>query len=145
MEVIEIWDSPETTFYLDPPYVLETRGNRAYYAYEQPIEHHEALVGLLLPIKGCVVLSGYEHPVYEPLSEDGWVVDAYSKAAVMQVAQSCETKVGRVEVVYRNPRCLQHGAQMPLFMEGNEDEGQTSNEGSDSGDGGVHLPGSGIV
>ncbi len=115
LDVIEAWDSPQTTFYLDPPYVLETRGQRAYYAFEQPVEHHERLVEILLAVEGCVVLSGYEHPVYDPLAADGWVKDAYSKSAVMTVAQQGETKPGRVEVVWRNPRCQDHGAQMPLF------------------------------
>lgn len=127
LHVIETWDGPETTFYLDPPYVLETRGGRSYYAFEQPIEHHEQLVELLLEIQGCVVLSGYDHEVYEPLSEAGWTVDAYSKSAVTAVAEVGGTKPGRVEVVWRNPRCLMHGAQMPLFTE-STNEGERDDE-----------------
>lgn len=127
LEVITAWDSPETTFYLDPPYVLETRAGRSYYAFEQPIEHHESLVQILLAVEGCVVLSGYEHAVYEPLTEAGWTVDAYSKSAVTAVAEQGGTKPARVEVVWRNPQCLLHGAQMPLFQSSTmNEEGDTN-------------------
>jgi DNA adenine methylase len=115
LKVIETWDAPDVTFYLDPPYVLETRANRSYYAFEQPEEHHQELVDLLLEVKGCVVLSGYEHPVYDRLADGGWVKTAYSQAAVMRVAQKDGDKPDRIEVVWRNPQCVEHGAQMPLF------------------------------
>jgi DNA adenine methylase len=115
LQVIETWDSARTTFYLDPPYVLETRGDRGYYQFEQPEDHHRQLVDLLLEVEGCVVLSGYEHPVYDRLGGHGWVKTAYSQAAVMRVAQKDGEKPDRIEVVWRNPRCVEHGAQMPLF------------------------------
>ena len=72
LEVIRYWDTPETLFYLDPPYVLETRQGGELYRHEASMEHHEALVQTLLGIKGQAVLSGYDHPVYRPLEEAGW-------------------------------------------------------------------------
>lgn len=73
LEVIRYWDTPETLFYLDPPYVLDTRKGGEIYRHEASIEHHEALVQTLLEVQGQVVLSGYDHPVYRPLEEAGWL------------------------------------------------------------------------
>jgi DNA adenine methylase len=71
LEVIEIFDTPETLFYLDPPYEHSTRKGKEY-AHEQPLEFHAALVDRLLHLKGSAVLSCYWHPVYQPLVDAGW-------------------------------------------------------------------------
>jgi len=74
LEVIRYWDSPDTVFYLDPPYVLSTRvdGNRRVYAHECNDAHHQALVDVLLHIQGRAMLSGYDNPLYKALEEAGW-------------------------------------------------------------------------
>ena len=71
MTVLQRYDTPETLFYCDPPYVHATRG-RGRYTNEMDIEQHNALVDALLNIKGYAVLSGYAHPVYDALSDNGW-------------------------------------------------------------------------
>ncbi|MCX7934927.1 MAG: hypothetical protein N3A66_06675, partial [Planctomycetota bacterium] len=74
LEVVRYWDSPDTVFYLDPPYVADTRvkGNQNIYAHEASNEHHRALVDILLSVKGQAMLSGYAHPIYAPLEQAGW-------------------------------------------------------------------------
>ena len=69
---IQYWDSPDTLFYLDPPYVHDTRILKEAYHHEADHDHHRLLVNTLLSIKGQAVLSGYEHEIYEPLLEQGW-------------------------------------------------------------------------
>lgn len=69
--IIPRYDTPETLFYCDPPYVTETRRSGKY-NQEMTDEDHAALVGALLAIKGKALLSGYLHPVYEPLEQNGW-------------------------------------------------------------------------
>lgn len=71
-ELIPAYDSPETLFYLDPPYVPDTRREKSTYRYEMSLGDHEDLVSLLLKLKGAAVLSGYAHEVYGPLEEAGW-------------------------------------------------------------------------
>lgn len=73
MEVIRAWDSPDTTFYIDPPYILSTRRSKKIYEYEQPDEYHEGLVELLIRIRGRAVVSHYSHPIYERLERYGYV------------------------------------------------------------------------
>lgn len=69
--IIPRYDTPETLFYCDPPYIPETRKGGCY-PQEMTTEDHEELVGLLLGIQGRAVLSGYAHTLYEPLIEAGW-------------------------------------------------------------------------
>lgn len=105
-KMIERMDSPETTFYLDPPYVLETRQGRKGYANEMTIEDHHALVQQLLGIEGAAVLSGYAHEVYNPLSDAGWMV--VKKDVLLSANQAfAKSKAGRTEVLWINPRAIE--------------------------------------
>lgn len=72
LQVIKDHDREDTLFFIDPPYVLDTRsiGCKAY-RYEMTDEQHEKLLGLLLEIKGMVILCGYSHPIYDS-SLTGW-------------------------------------------------------------------------
>lgn len=114
LDILQEWDTPDTTFYCDPPYILETRTKRKYYAVEPGDEYHERLVDVLLNVKGNVVLSGYDHPIYLRLLDEGWWTDVYGARATMEVTQKGGTKRARVEIVYRNPRCAEQGISPPL-------------------------------
>jgi len=73
-KIIRLYDTPDTLFYLDPPYVLEARHDpNARYAHEMTLDDHKELVQLLLQIQGKALLSGYQHEVYAPLEQSGWV------------------------------------------------------------------------
>ena len=69
------YDSPEALFYCDPPYVMDTRNDKSQkYEHEMTAKQHERLMETLLAIQGKAILSGYEHAVYRPLLENGWVI-----------------------------------------------------------------------
>jgi len=70
--VLERYDSEETLFYCDPPYVLSTRKLKKAYRYEMSDEDHKDLVEMLLKVKGKVMLSGYKNEIYEKLEREGW-------------------------------------------------------------------------
>jgi DNA adenine methylase len=72
IECIKYWDTVDTVFYLDPPYILDTRKTRSIYKKELDLSYHERLVDTLLAVKGKIVLSCYDHPTYAPLIEAGW-------------------------------------------------------------------------
>jgi DNA adenine methylase len=72
IECIKYWDTPETVFYVDPPYVPDTRKDRRLYKNEPDLAYHERLVETILAVKGKVMLSCYDHPIYTPLSKAGW-------------------------------------------------------------------------
>lgn len=69
--VINQYDTEDTVFYIDPPYVSSTRRNGEY-AHEMTDTDHETLIARLLTLRGQAVLSGYDHPIYAPLDAAGW-------------------------------------------------------------------------
>jgi DNA adenine methylase len=70
-KLIECYDSPDTFFYLDPPYVLSTR-RAGGYEHELTDDSHSRLVKVLREIKGKALLSGYANPIYAELERAGW-------------------------------------------------------------------------
>lgn len=65
------YDSPDTFFYLDPPYAPSTR-SRSQYPHEMDEAGHVKLTDRLLSMKGMMVLSGYPHPGTIRLVDAGW-------------------------------------------------------------------------
>src|SRR5258708_5900465 len=67
--VLQIYESPTTCFYLDPPYLPETRRKRYCYHQEMTLADHERLLTRIRQLEGMVILSAYAHPLYqEPLA-----------------------------------------------------------------------------
>jgi len=118
LDVLEEWDGEEVTFYCDPPYILDTRSKRKYYAVEPGDDYHRALVEVLLGVRGAVVLSGYNHPVYKRLLDEGWWCDTYGALAVMQVVQQGGVKQDRTEIVFRNERACRNAIARPIWDDG---------------------------
>jgi DNA adenine methylase len=95
IEVIERYDSAETLFYCDPPYVHTTRGDARAYRYEMTDRDHEVMAELLNSVKGKVAVSGYDGTLYEKLFE-GW-------NRIESPAKLCHSvKQERTEVLWLN-------------------------------------------
>jgi len=102
-EVVEKYDGDGTLFYLDPPYVLDTRtGSEGIYAYEMTNEEHEELVDICLRLKGKVILSGYQNPIYRRLEENGWIRLDKEIALRSVVVERGQEKPKRIESVWLN-------------------------------------------
>jgi DNA adenine methylase len=105
LSFIKRWDSPDAVMYIDPPYV--DLGH--YYFPSTDIEHHQQLVDTVLPCKSAIVISGYDHPVYDKLVEHGW-----QKMQFQTITQMSNTKgegrrklkLQRVECLWRNPKAV---------------------------------------
>jgi DNA adenine methylase len=76
IEVIQKYDSEDTLFYCDPPYVHQARGDRNAYAYEMSDQEHIELAEVLHKVKGKVALSGYRCELMERLYRDWFCVEA---------------------------------------------------------------------
>jgi DNA adenine methylase len=73
IDVITSQDGPHTLFYLDPPYLHETRVTTADYAHEMAADDHRNLLGCLATVKGKFLLSGYRSEMYDEFAESlGW-------------------------------------------------------------------------
>lgn len=132
LEVIRYWDNPDAVFYIDPPYHHATRKSKSVYAVEQNHDHHAALVETIINCQGAVVLSGYDHPVYQPLVDAGWEVTRFETACYaasrargtgLRGTGALKAKAPRTEVVWRNPRAVELSAgstrEFPLFDHAN--------------------------
>jgi DNA adenine methylase len=71
LEVIHLYDDPQTLFYCDPPYPRQARGDPRAYGYEMTDADHQELAGLLAQARGQVAVSGYRCPLLEELYR-GW-------------------------------------------------------------------------
>lgn len=72
LEVIATQDGPNTLFYCDPPYLLDTRSAGGY-RHEMIVEEHHALLCALSKIEGKFLLSGYPSAMYEAMARaQGW-------------------------------------------------------------------------
>ena len=101
--ILQRYDTPNTLFYCDPPYLGETRSRwgkfRKAYRHEFTEDDHRTLSETLRSVQGMVVISGYAHPLYTELYEaHGWV--GFDRPTVNQN--------GRVvtERLWLNPKAL---------------------------------------
>lgn len=70
--LIREMDSPDTLFYIDPPYVGSTRTATKIYEVELTDDQHREL-DMLNELEGLTILSGYPNDIYRELFEDrGW-------------------------------------------------------------------------
>lgn len=79
IEVIKLYDSPETLFYCDPPYIHSTRGDDKAYGFEMDEDAHRELAEALQKCKGKVALSGYRCTVMDELYKDWRCYEAKPK------------------------------------------------------------------
>ncbi|MCE5322155.1 DNA adenine methylase [bacterium] len=105
--ILKIYDTPETFFYLDPPYVPSTRKGGSYRC-EMTEEDHRDLVELLRHVTGKVMLSGYPNELYDTLGWDKqeWEVNCKAagrtRASGLQGEGHVSERQKRVECVWRN-------------------------------------------
>jgi DNA adenine methylase len=71
LDVIRLYDGPDTLFYCDPPYVHATRGDSKAYRYEMDDPAHRELADALGGCAGKVALSGYRCDLVDSLFR-GW-------------------------------------------------------------------------
>jgi DNA adenine methylase len=97
-DVMLAYDSGETVYYVDPPYVAETRDNGRDYRHEMTDSDHIRLAELLHSLRGSVVLSGYDSTLYHRLYADWRRVERATHA---------DGARDRVEVLWLSPKCPQ--------------------------------------
>jgi len=133
LTVIDRYCTDDGFCYCDPPYVGESRTASGYDKYDsaghdmRATDLHASLVSALLAAPGAVLVSGYAHPVYDPLIDAGWErIDwdvachaaGRTRATGIQGAGSATAKQARVESVWLNPVLQDRlGRQKSLLLE----------------------------
>lgn len=83
--------------------------------YNDLDDGHQEMVSRLLEYPGMVMLSGYDHEIYKPLTVAGWDVQRYETACSaagktrhtgIQGAGASMRMQPRTECVYRNPAAM---------------------------------------
>ena len=105
LEILESYDTPETVFYCDPPYVASTRENEDY-PNEMTDADHIALSEALHSIKGMALISGYDSALYRELYADWQCVTKEARTV---------NNVKRVEHLWINKAAQARQAQKRLF------------------------------
>lgn len=112
VDIINQTDSVDTLFYLDPPYVLDTRkinNSGRVYRHEMDNDQHVELLELILGVDGYVVLSGYDNSIYSDILK-GW--EKHSKKARISAGRGTGI---REECIWLNLRCAQKQRQKAMF------------------------------
>ncbi len=99
-DVIRNQDDRRTLFYLDPPYLHETRAVKNSYAHEMSKEDHEKLLLQIADIRGRFLLSGYRSKLYDDYAR-GYKWDRV-EIPIDNKAGSGKTKRKMIEVVWAN-------------------------------------------
>lgn len=97
IQIIRLYDSAETLFYCDPPYVHQTRGDAKAYGYEMTNEEHAELAKVLNAARAMVAVSNYQCDLM-----DGLYPAPQWHKTVSAARTNHATKGTRVEVLWTN-------------------------------------------
>lgn len=98
--VIQQEDSPNTLFYLDPPYLQSTRTAKWSFKNEMSESDHQELLDTLIGVQGKFLLSGYHSPMYDVWAErNGFSVE---EIQIDNKASGANKKRTMTECVWRN-------------------------------------------
>jgi DNA adenine methylase len=80
VDVMRIYDTPDTLHYVDPPYVKSTRTAKKAYRFEMTDPDHSALLEAVHTMKGSVIVSGYRSDLYDAALMNFKRIDRPAKA-----------------------------------------------------------------
>lgn len=92
LDLINRYDLPNAFMYLDPPYVMSTRTSGQKYECDMTDEQHEALIERLLSCKCKWLVSGYDNPIYDKLTENSIRLEFWPP----------HSKVEKPEILWKN-------------------------------------------
>ncbi|UJS17860.1 MAG: DNA adenine methylase [Candidatus Jettenia sp.] len=97
-ECIQRYDSPDTLFFIDPPY-LNAEG---YYGEKNfSLDDHQALAKMLSMVKGVVMVTHYQNGLYDELYK-GWHKYEFQSFKGSSKADAGQEKPRTIEVLYTN-------------------------------------------
>lgn len=106
VKLIQRYSRENVLIYADPPYIMSTRTTSSY-KHEMTNDEHADLLEVLRNHPGPVLLSGYQHSLYDDLLKD-WRRETKKATA--------EGGASRQEVLWINPIAAEHGVfQQSLF------------------------------
>lgn len=92
LDLIKAFDHDNVLMYIDPPYVLSTRGRRQY-RFEMENQDHEKLLQVVTRSSAKVMLSGYDNDLYN---------DYLSEWRKEQIPARAQNSMPRTETLWMN-------------------------------------------
>lgn len=111
IDIIKLYDSKETLFYCDPPYIHETRGDTKSYGFEMTDFNHRELSESLNKINGLAAVSNYECELMEELYPSTKWTKIYGPKKTIH-----STKDVRTEVLWVNYNINELGYKKNLSL-----------------------------
>lgn len=103
LDVMKLYDGPQTLFYCDPPYLHSTRGDSKAYGFEMNEAQYHDFAATAKQAKGMVAISGYDHDLMDEMfPPDLW------KKTIGADRTIHSTKGTRQEVLWTN-FAIRHG------------------------------------
>ena len=116
IEVINEFDNKNTLFYVDLPYLFESRGRDRLYTEEfGEIEEHSKILERLTEISGMAVVSHYKHDLYDSMLSGWETVSQKTNSNSFQKGHGKKEKA-RIEYLYINQSATNR-IQPTLFQE----------------------------
>lgn len=116
--IIRAYDDSDVLFFIDPPYLAETRRDGGYRC-EMTVEQHRELLEIITTCKGMVLLCGYDNPLYRSFLGD-WQLHQFevvahsaakTKATGLQGKGAMKNQT-RTESVWLKPNTIKHPKEM---------------------------------
>lgn len=113
--LLDRYNQENTLIYCDPPYIKDTRRSGEY-QHDFTSYDHYTLCKLLLESKAKIVLSGYQHGIYNVLEKNGFIRYDFQVAcaAVGKTLYSgligngaCKENQYRTESLWISPNCIE--------------------------------------
>lgn len=103
IDVIKEQDGPNTLFYLDPPYLQETRTAKwSFGDFEMSADDHAQLLAVLSNLDGKFLLSGYRSSLYDAWATDHDDIIKFEEIKIPNSASGASEKRIMTEIVWRN-------------------------------------------
>lgn len=104
VKLIREIDSPDALFYLDPPYLKDTRVAKEMYKHEMSHADHVEMLSAIQNHRSHIFLSGYHHPLYDEALK-GWACKEFD-VAINIATKDAQSR--RIECLWMNrPSMLQ--------------------------------------
>jgi DNA adenine methylase len=110
-KMFDLYDSPSTLFYLDPPYVPSTRTKGSHdnaYAHELTDSDHVEFCKAACNLQGMAVISGYDCEIYQDILTD-WKTET--------LVTTSRSNKPRTETLWINRACQEGLERNSLFTE----------------------------
>jgi len=103
IDVLKTYDSINTLFYIDLPYLGESRNTKRLYNHELlSNDSHAKILEAAASVKGMVVVSHYIHPLYDSILKDWEVVTKDTLSNNFKEGKGKGDKL-RTEALYLSP------------------------------------------